>query len=53
VGYSPQGRKESDMNERLHSLFFLFFWRGVEGGGGGRREVVVETIRLLIIQSFP
>ena len=50
MGYSPQGRKESDMNERLHSLFFLFF---LAGDGAGRREVVVETIRLLIIQSFP
>ena len=25
VGYSPQGRKESDMTERLHFLSFLSF----------------------------
>ena len=30
VGYSPWGRKESDMTEQLHFFFFLFFflsWR--------------------------
>ena len=25
-GYSPWGRKESDMTKRLHYVFYIFFW---------------------------
>ena len=28
VGYSPWGRKESDMTEQLHFLFFLYLEKG-------------------------
>ena len=29
VGYSPWGRKELDMTEQLHCLFFLYLEKGI------------------------
>ena len=47
VGYSPWGRKESDMTERLHFLSFFPCIEGFPGGASGK-ESACQSIKHIL-----